>query len=231
MQFVILISDSSDPVTKVCCDIVAERFWKSFGGDLMRTAACQFIDCLSLGRYPLDSSVINLWLNCLYECLASSDGAIQKLAVKAITSLVGEYLADGTKEAHSAILHHFLTETTGTNQQARMGNALAVGSMPVFILLTDLPAVVERLRLCAAISDKTVQWAEARKNALWALSQVASTIGVSESNPGYFDRLANLLKVDFIGKISSYLSNSSIGLTNSCVLDMNIEKESGYYLD
>ena len=171
----------------MCSDIVAERFWKSFGGDLMRTAACQFIDSLSLGRYPLDSSIINLWLNCLYECLASSDGAIQKLAVKAITSLVGEYLADRTKEAHLTILHRFLAETTGNNQQARMGNALAVGSMPTFVLLADIPAVVQQLRLCATISDKTGQWAEARKNALWALSQVASTVGVSSSNSGASD--------------------------------------------
>ena len=149
----------------------------------MRMAACQFIDNLSVGHYPLHHSIINVWLNSLRECLASADPNIQQSAVKAIAALIAEYFPD-EQHQHAAILDRFLLETTGTHQQARMGNALALGSMPVFILKPALADVVRHLCLCASITEKTVQWAEARKNALGALAQLTSTVGISPSNPG-----------------------------------------------
>ena len=149
----------------------------------MRTAVCQFVENLSLVHFPLDPTIVDLWLNALRECLPSADLNIQKLASTAITSLIAEYLLDESDQ-HSALLGRFLAETTGNHQQARMGNSLAVGLMPKTLLTADPAGVVQHLCLCARITEKTVQWAEARKNALGALAQVSLTVGISDSNPG-----------------------------------------------
>jgi len=81
-----------------------------------------------------------------------------------------------------------LAESIGNNQQGRVGNALLLGSMPRFILMVDLPSVVHHLCTCAAISDKTLQWAESRKNALASLATLCSTVCIARPNSqGTFD--------------------------------------------
>ncbi|EFX89923.1 hypothetical protein DAPPUDRAFT_232096 [Daphnia pulex] len=42
---------------------------------------------------------------------------------------------------------------------------------------------------CALITDKTLQWAESRKNALTALSLVCTTVGIAPSSPGGVDQV------------------------------------------
>ncbi|XP_046640279.1 tubulin-specific chaperone D-like [Daphnia pulicaria] len=53
--------------------------------------------------------------------------------------------------------------------------------MPRFLLTVSLPKVIQQLCTCALITDKTLQWAESRKNALTALSLVCTTVGIQPS--------------------------------------------------
>lgn len=179
-------SDQSfmEAIINTCNDILNERFWRSFGGDQMRIAVCHFVQDLSSGGFPLPDSVVDHWLKALRECLASSDSNVQQSAVSAVTALIGEYFQHQSVEKLTALLNHFLPEVTSYNQQARVGNALALGSMPRVLLAVSLPQVVKQLCVCARITDKTFQWAESRKNALTALSLVCSTVGIAPSNLG-----------------------------------------------
>lgn len=171
-----------EAIINTCNDILNERFWRSFGGDQMRIAVCHFVQDLSSGGFPLPDSVVYHWLKALRECLASSDSNVQQSAVSAVTALIGEYFQHQSVEKLTALLNHFLPEVTSNNQQARVGNALALGSMPRVLLAVSLPQVVKQLCVCARITDKTFQWAESRKNALTALSLVCSTVGIAPSN-------------------------------------------------
>ncbi|EFX61498.1 hypothetical protein DAPPUDRAFT_273082 [Daphnia pulex] len=107
----------------------------------------------------------------------------------AVTALIGEYFRHQPVEKLTAWLNHFLPEVTSNNQQARVGNALALGSMPRFLLTVSLPKVIQQLCTCALITDKTLQWAESRKNALTALSLVCTTVGIAPSSPGGVDQV------------------------------------------
>lgn len=170
-----------DAIVSTCSAILDERFWRSFGGDQMRIAVCHFIQDLSSGSFPLPDAVVNHWLKALRECLASSDSNVQRCSVTAVTALIGEYFQHQPVEKLTELLNHFLPEVTSNNQQARVGNALALGSMPRFLLTVSLSQVIKQLCVCARITDKTLQWAESRKNALAALSLVSATVGIDPS--------------------------------------------------
>lgn len=180
----------TEAIIQTCGDILEERFWRSFGGDQMRVSVCHFIEDLSSGHYPLPETVVDRWLHSLRECLASADSNVQQSAVGAVTSLIGQCYQQQPPEKLSALLQHFLPEVTSNNQQARVGNALALGSMPRFLLTVSLADVVKQLCSCALITEKTLQWAEARKNALAALALVCTTVGIAPSCPGTPTHLA-----------------------------------------
>ncbi|EFX63654.1 hypothetical protein DAPPUDRAFT_119008 [Daphnia pulex] len=172
-----------ESITQTCIDILEARFWRSFGGDPMRIAVCHFIQDFSSGGFPLLDAVVDRWLKALRECLASADSNVQQSAISAVTASIGEYFRHQPVEKLTTLLNHFLPEVTSNNQQARVGNALALGSMPRFLLTVSLPKVIQQLCTCALITDKTLQWAESRKNALKALSLVCTTVGIAPSSP------------------------------------------------
>ncbi|EFX60630.1 hypothetical protein DAPPUDRAFT_342304 [Daphnia pulex] len=124
-------------------------------------------------------------------------------------SLFGEYFRHQPVEKLTALLNHFLPEVTSNNQQARVGNALALGSMPRFLLTVSWPKVIQQLCTCALITDKTLQWAESRKNALTALSLVCTTVGIAPSSPGGVDQvtLAGIFRT-FIDGFEDYTVDS-----------------------
>ncbi|EFX70076.1 hypothetical protein DAPPUDRAFT_257534 [Daphnia pulex] len=198
-----------ESITQTCIDILEERLWRSFGGNQMRIAVCHFIQDLSSGGFPLLDAVVDRWLKALRECLASADSNVQQSAISAVTALIGEYFRHQPVEKLTALLNHFLPEVTSNNQQARVGNALALGSMPRFLLTVSLPKVIQQLCTCALITDKTLQWAESRKNALTALSLVSTTVGIDPSSPGGVDQvtLAGIFHT-FIDGLEDYTVDS-----------------------
>lgn len=152
----------------------------------MRVAVCNFIEDLSSGNFPLPDAVVERWLMALKECLASADCNVQQAAVSAVTALTTQYFHQQPTDKLLALLQLFLPEVTSNNQQARIGNALALGSMPRFLLTVSLAEVIQQLCTCATITEKTLQWAEARKNGLAALALVCSTVGIASSSQGEF---------------------------------------------
>ncbi|EFX77856.1 hypothetical protein DAPPUDRAFT_247139 [Daphnia pulex] len=211
-----------ESITQTCIDILEERFWRSFGGDPMRIAVCHFIQDLSSGGFPLLDAVVDRWLKALRECLASADSNVQQSAISAVTALIGDYFRHQLVEKLTALLNHFLPEVTSNNQQARVGNALALGSMPRFLLTVSLPKVIQQLCTCALITDKTLQWAESRKNALTALSLVCTTVGIAPSSPGGVDQvtLAGIFRTFIDGFVRESAMYSIQVLTNTSQPDL-----------
>ncbi|EFX67201.1 hypothetical protein DAPPUDRAFT_262014 [Daphnia pulex] len=161
------------------------------------------------------------WLKALRECLASADSNVQQSAISAVTALIGEYFRHQPVEKLTALLNHFLPEVTSNNQQARVGNALALGSMPRFLLTVSLPKVIQQLCTCTLITDKTLQWAESRKNALTALSLVCTTVGIAPSSPVLTNTSQpELLEADLIRSLEELRS-----IIPPPPLDISTEKE------
>ena len=185
-------------IIKTCDDILEERFWRSFGGDQMRVAVCNFIEDLSSGGFPLPDAIVDRWLRALKECLASADSNVQQAAVSAVTALINQYYKQQPNERLQVLLQLFLPEVTSNNQQARIGNALALGSMPRFLLTVSLTEVIQQLCSCSLITEKTPQWAESRKNGLAALALVCATVGIAPSSPGNFLQNLSFFRKSFL---------------------------------
>ncbi|XP_046633039.1 tubulin-specific chaperone D-like isoform X2 [Daphnia pulicaria] len=191
---------------------LVSTFWRTVSGGVsaaIKCAVCYFIQDLSSGGFPLLDAVVDRWLKALRECLASADSNVQQSAISAVTALIGEYFRHQPVEKLTALLNHFLPGVTSNNQQARVGNALTLGSMPRFLLTVSLPKVIQQLCTCALITDKTLQWAESRKNALTALSLVCTTVGIAPSSPGGVDQvtLAGIFRT-FIDGFEDYTVDS-----------------------
>lgn len=161
----------------------------------MRIAVSRFIDDVSTAHFPSPGPLVQRWFAALKDCLASADPSVQQAAVKAITSLINEFFIEKTSEEIEEVLGRFLAECMANNQQARIGNALALGSMPRFVLVSNVSAVVENLCLCALITEKTAQWAESRKSSLTSLASVCSTVGLVPIHSGNFSLRSNRIIV------------------------------------
>lgn len=147
----------------------------------MRLAVAKFVENCSTGHFPLDKSITDAWLNVLRDCLASADVAVQQSAAKSATALINQYYANQSPEVLSSVLERFIVDISANSQQSRIGNALALGLLPKFILKNHVPDVIHHLCLSASITENTLQWAESRKSSIAALAQVCLTVGVSES--------------------------------------------------
>jgi tubulin-specific chaperone D len=167
-------------ITDLCHKIIDERFLRSFGGDQMRLALSKFIENCSTGHLPLPPSIIEPWLAVLRDCLASADVSVQQAAVKPVAALINQYFSESPSDVQTAILERFIVDMASSNQQARMGNSLALGSMPKFMLAGNLSRVINNLCQVAEITESTLQWAESRKNALSALAQITVTVGIAD---------------------------------------------------
>ena len=186
LHFFTLGAEVKAKVWDVCVKMVDDRFLRSFGGDMMRVAVLRFMENCSVGHFPLDSAIIDRWLIVQRDCLAFADASVQQSAIGAVGAFITEYFADADASVRASILQRFISELASNNQQSRTGNALALGSMPKWILAANLSGAVHHLCTCAEITQSTAQWAEARKNALAALAQVITTVGVASSGTKRF---------------------------------------------
>lgn len=84
------------------------------------------------------------------------------------------------------------------------------GALPSFILKGYVRNTIQSLSKCAEVTEEHSSWAEARRDAVKALSQVAATVGiVADGNEADSICQANL----------DIIFNSFLGATNDYTLD------------
>ncbi|KAK9871289.1 hypothetical protein WA026_011559 [Henosepilachna vigintioctopunctata] len=155
-------------------------YFRGMGGELMRQACCDFIEKCALARVPFHKDeVIEDWLTFLNECIPYDVVTIRSLAIKALPVLLEEYYSDESRiSRQKQIVDGYLKELLGINIQVnRMGHALALGSLPKFMLKDNLESIVEALIEATVITPSTLKWAEARRDCVKALSSIATTLG------------------------------------------------------
>ena len=71
--------------------------------------------------------------------------------------ILGDALMKSIIQICVDILEERFWRSFGGDQMRVAGNALALGSMPRFLLTVSLPEVIKQLCSCALITDKTLQ--------------------------------------------------------------------------
>uniref|UniRef100_A0A452FBZ4 Tubulin-specific chaperone D n=1 Tax=Capra hircus TaxID=9925 RepID=A0A452FBZ4_CAPHI len=150
------------------------QLYRGLGGELMRQAdGWQWL--------------INDTLRNLHLISSHSRQHIKEAAVSALAALCSEYHAREPGEAEAAaqeeLVKLYLAELQSPEEMTRCGCALALGALPAFFLKGRLRQVLTGLRAVTHISSKDVSFAEARRDALKAISRICQTVGVRAEGP------------------------------------------------
>uniref|UniRef100_A0A672ZTT7 Tubulin-specific chaperone D n=1 Tax=Sphaeramia orbicularis TaxID=375764 RepID=A0A672ZTT7_9TELE len=165
---------------------------RGFGGELMRPAVCGLIEKLSLSKLPFKNDpVITGWqwliddtIKTLHLVSSGAKDGIMTAVVSALSALCEEYYQIQPGQADPQMqgeLNISLCYTEGLNSPqmlTRCGSALALGSLPRFVIHSKMKQILEGLQQMCTVSQKEGSFPEARRDAVRAIAQVCVTAGV-----------------------------------------------------
>ncbi|KAF4073649.1 hypothetical protein AMELA_G00245720 [Ameiurus melas] len=177
-----LSSESIEGLKAIHQKLSDRKQYRGFGGELMRPAVCLLIEKLSLSRMPFkDDPVINGWQSLIDDSLNAKQN-IQEAAVSALAALCQQYyrVQPGAADTHmqEQLLGHYLSGLKSAEAQMRSGCALALGSLPDFMIRNKLQRVLDRLQEACRVPVKGDSFTESRRDAVTALARVCVTVGV-----------------------------------------------------
>ncbi|XP_061080401.1 tubulin-specific chaperone D isoform X2 [Conger conger] len=187
----ILPSDCVEGLKVIHQKLFDKQQYRGFGGELMRPAVCALIEKLSLSRMPFkDSPAISGWQWLIDDCLkslhlfsGSARQGIKETAVLALAALCQEYYQaePGVADVHmqEVLVSQYTAELMSPQVLIRCGCALALGSLPRFMIQNKLQQVLAGLQAACRVNQKEVSFTEARRDAAKAMAQVCATVGVS----------------------------------------------------
>ncbi|XP_059170269.1 tubulin-specific chaperone D-like isoform X2 [Physella acuta] len=185
----LLNDDTVEGIQDISKKLQDLKMFKRHGGEYMRTSVCCLIEKCALSKMPFHKKpVLELWQSLIDECLTKIEPEIQAAAVSAIPPFFSEYYTkpDGSvyEDIQESILSHYLTELKSSNQATRQGHSLAIGALPEAVLKGQLSRVMSGVIAVSKITEKEEKMAEARRDAVKALSNICTTVGVSfDGNP------------------------------------------------
>ncbi|XP_030759284.1 tubulin-specific chaperone D [Sitophilus oryzae] len=154
-------------------------YFRGLGGELMKQACSDFIGKCCLAKLPLHTDpVLDDWLALLNDCLSYEVSNVRLAAISALPVLLDEYFSTEAKsEINKIIVKGYISEIRSeTKQSTRMGHALALGSLPKYILQPYFEDIFSSLINASKITPNTLKWAEGRRDSIKALTSIISTI-------------------------------------------------------
>ncbi|XP_071963233.1 tubulin-specific chaperone D-like [Antedon mediterranea] len=170
----------------------SSMMFRGVSGELMRPAACFLIRKCSISKLPFhdDAEFINHWRNILednIQCLQIYNPDIQKAAVSALKPFISEYLkieGVGKTGVADELVDRYISLMTGVSQFAKEGFAMALGSLPGFIVKGHFKQILFALMATTTLTGKASEdgkYAESRAQALASIASLCETIGVDVS--------------------------------------------------
>lgn len=175
--------------------IEKKRLYRGRGGEIMRSAVCRLIQCISAAQVPLTVRDQVGLLDTVDASIPHPSEPIQDSACKALESLTVAYFPVGengpSERLQARVVDKFVgIVTKSDNPAATRGYALALGYLPAKLLAPNnntLSSVLDSLRMSAR-HDSFVSCegdAETRRNALLSLTRISETVGFGAAwNPG-----------------------------------------------
>lgn len=192
---------SRNPSLKVIFRIVKSlmdaKLFRGFGGELMRVAACHLISRLSQCTevFAIPKSYNDNWLELVHDTLSNlhtftNAEEICTTAISALSSInkvtltSDVYVGVASEKGDSVIeaVELYLTYLSSSVESQRSGYCHAIASLPKPVLQGCFMKVCHGLFRAASVTDKGDQFfAESRRDAVYALSRVCKSVGVTSS--------------------------------------------------
>uniref|UniRef100_A0A8C1VLX1 Tubulin-specific chaperone D n=1 Tax=Cyprinus carpio TaxID=7962 RepID=A0A8C1VLX1_CYPCA len=185
-----LSSDTIEGLKNIHQKLSDRKQYRGFGGELMRPAVCGLIEKLSLSKMPFkDDPVITGWQWLIDDSLKNlhlfSSGArrgIQDSALSALAALCRQYYqvepGVANVEMQDQLVSQYLSALMSPEVMTRCGCALALGSLPPFMIRGKLQKILPGLQAACKVVQKAESQTEARRDAATAMSQVCVAVGV-----------------------------------------------------
>uniref|UniRef100_A0A672ZPH9 Tubulin-specific chaperone D n=2 Tax=Sphaeramia orbicularis TaxID=375764 RepID=A0A672ZPH9_9TELE len=186
----IISSECVDGLKNIHQMLHDRKQYRGFGGELMRPAVCGLIEKLSLSKLPFKNDpVITGWqwliddtIKTLHLVSSGAKDGIMTAVVSALSALCEEYYQIQPGQADPQMQDVLVSQyTEGLNSPqmlTRCGSALALGSLPRFVIHSKMKQILEGLQQMCTVSQKEGSFPEARRDAVRAIAQVCVTAGV-----------------------------------------------------
>ncbi|KAF1379591.1 hypothetical protein PFLUV_G00177630 [Perca fluviatilis] len=186
----IISSECVDALKNIHQKLSDRKQYRGFGGELMRPAMCGLIEKLSLSKMPFkNETVITGWQSLIDDTIKNlhlvSSGVkdcIMVAVVSALSALCEEYYQDEPGQANSGmqdvLVSQYIEGLKSPQMLTRCGSALALGSLPRFMIHSKLNQILEGLQQMCTVSQKDGSFTEARRDAVKAIAQVCVKAGV-----------------------------------------------------
>lgn len=185
-----LSSETIEGLKGIHQKLADRKQYRGFGGELMRPGVCVLIEKLSLSKMPFKGDpVITGWQWLIDDSLKHlhlfSSGAregIQDAAVSALAALCLQYYQVETgvadQKMQEQLIGQYLLALESPEVLTRCGCALALGSLPPFMIHGKLQQILPGLQAACRVAQKQESLTEARRDAATAMSQVCVSVGV-----------------------------------------------------
>ena len=166
-------------LSQIVPTIEAKQLYKGRGGEIIREGICRLIECLALSRNPLQK--LNIFQDIIEVNLKHPNEEIIAVAVRAFKAFTNEYYRGENVERGKTVATNIIKLLqTDRSPAARRGGALALGSLPPFLIDADMfenitHVLTENIRI---EQDPALQDVESRRNSVRGLIDLCTSVGL-----------------------------------------------------
>eukprot|EP00066_Takifugu_rubripes_P002691 XP_003964773.1 PREDICTED: tubulin-specific chaperone D [Takifugu rubripes] len=164
------------------------KFYRGFGGELMRPAVCTLIEKLSLSKMPFKKDlVVDGWQWLIDDTIKSLHlfysvkDKILAAVVSALSALCEEFYqvepGQADPQMQDVLISHYIDELKSHQMATCFGAALTLGCLPRFMISGKLTQILEALEQISITREKDGAFTEARRAAVTAVAQVCVKVG------------------------------------------------------
>jgi hypothetical protein len=184
------ISDTNlATLTSLVATIEKKRLYRGRGGEIMRSAVCRLVECISIAKVPLIVKDQVKLLDSVDSSIPHPFETIQSDACVALNQLMVSYFPVGEKgptpRLQARVVEKFVKICeTSDNPAVTRGYALALGYLPPK-LVAPSSTVLSSILMCLIRSSRYDSLvggeanAETRRNALLSLTRLVKQVGIS----------------------------------------------------
>lgn len=186
-----------DPVVESTIRDLVKTFkdrqqFRGMNGELMKSCCCHLVYKCSVSKLKFDHlPVIDEWQGLLDECLCHEVIALRSKASLALSAMSNQYYKTNEQLSRS-LVEKYTGKLEAKEELVRLGNTLALGSLPSDILKDSIDEVVCGLIKCSRITPGSEKWVESRKEAIKAITAAAETLGFEES--GFLKHMEDIVE-------------------------------------
>jgi len=116
-------------------------------------------------------SYLDEWRLLLEDCLSNEMLDLRNKASQAICPLFEKYYIPDSSDT-GTIINTYVQKLSSNNMMERIGFSLALGSLPSSFMNAYIVLILKGLIDCTKITRLTIKWAESRKDAVIAITNI-----------------------------------------------------------